>query len=66
MDNTEKYVILRSRETVAPARGDMGRARRRGMPPFDALEVPQPIPKLEELVLAQKVVVVLIQFVFSI
>jgi len=52
--DTEKYVILRSRETSAPARGDLGRARRRGRLPLDALEVPQPIAKLEEAELTKR------------
>lgn len=51
--DTEKYVILRSREISAPARGDMGRARRRGMSPFDALEAPQ-IAELEEAELTKR------------
>lgn len=43
--NTEKYVILRSREISAPTRGEIGRVRRGEIFP---LEVPRSIVKLEE------------------
>lgn len=49
---SEKYVVLRSRELSAPARGDMGRRMRR----VDtyALEASRPIVRLEEVDLTKR------------
>jgi subtilisin family serine protease len=49
--DTERYVILRSREISAPSRGDIGFTRGGEMSP---LEVPRPIVKLEEADLTKR------------
>ena len=49
---SEKFIVLRSREVSAPARGDMGKRTRRADP--YALEASRPVVRLEEIDLTKR------------